>query len=153
MRCLALDVGDRRVGVAVSDETGLVVTPLEVLKRASKVEDYARISALMRERKANVLVVGQPLNDDGSQSPQAQRIERYVRALADAVRADGLVCTLVFWDETYSTQRAQELMIAAGRGAKKRKARLDSVAAAVFLKDYLDSRRSAGMGYGEEGAC
>ena len=90
MKLLALDVGDRRVGVAVSDQTGLIATPLAVVRRPSKAEDFARIGHLLREQDAAGLVVGHPLNADGSAGPQAQRIERYAAALAEALRAEGL---------------------------------------------------------------
>jgi putative Holliday junction resolvase len=151
MKYMALDVGDRRIGVAVSDESGTVVTPLAVIERGSKLDDFVRIADLMRERDANGLVVGQPLNDDGSVTPQAMRIQRYTAALVDALRSDGLEFSLVFWDETLSSQRAQEIMIAAGRKATKRRARIDAVAAAVFLQDYLEVQRSSRCGDVEEG--
>jgi putative Holliday junction resolvase len=141
MRLLALDVGDRRVGIAVSDETGLLARPLAVLHRRSKVDDFARIARLVREQQAGGLVVGLPLNSDGSHGPQAQRVERYAAALAEALRAENLDLPLTLWDEYGSTQRAQEAMIAAGRKARDRQARIDAVAAAVILQDYLDRQR------------
>jgi putative Holliday junction resolvase len=143
MKVLALDVGDRRVGVAVSDETGLIATPLTVVRRASKAEDFARISRLVREQSAGGMVIGLPLNADGSAGPQAQRIERYSAALGQALRDEGLDLAIILWDEYLSTQQAQEVMIAAGRKAKDRRARIDAVAAAVILQDYLDDQRSA----------
>jgi putative Holliday junction resolvase len=141
MKVLALDVGDRRVGVAVSDETGLIASPLTVIHRASKAEDFARIARLVRERSAEKLVIGHPLNDDGSAGPQAQRIERYATALGDALKAEGLDLPSVLWDEGMSTQRAQEAMITTGRRVKDRRAWIDAVAAAVILQDYLDVHR------------
>jgi putative Holliday junction resolvase len=139
MKLLALDVGDRRVGVAVSDEMGLIATPLTVIQRRSRAEDFARIAGLVRAHGAETLVVGHPLNDDGSAGPQAQRIERYAAALLAALRAEGLDVPGVLWDEYRSTQRAQEVMIATGRKARQRRARIDAVAAAVILQDYLDT--------------
>jgi putative Holliday junction resolvase len=143
MRYLALDVGGRRVGVAVSDETGLIATPLTVIHRRSKAEDFAQVARLAREQGAGGLIVGHPLNDDGSAGPQARRIERYAAALSEALHADGLELPLILWDERMSTQHAQEAMIAAGRKAKNRRARIDAVAAAVFLQDFLDERRTS----------
>lgn len=143
MRILALDVGDRRVGVAVCDETGLIATPLTVVERASKVEDFARIAKLVRNEGVGMLVVGHPLNTDGSAGPQAQRTERYAVSLRDALQADGLDLAFALWDESGSTQRAQEMMIASGRKARDRRARIDAVAAAVILQDYLDANRAA----------
>lgn len=152
MKLLALDVGDRRVGVAVSDETGLIATPLTVIRRASKAEDFARIAGLVRELDVGELVIGHPLDKDGRAGPQAQRIERYAAALAETLQAEGLDLPLTFWDESLSTARAQEAMIAAGRKARDRRARIDAVAAAVILQDYLDSHRPSEVGLVEEEA-
>jgi putative Holliday junction resolvase len=150
MRVLSLDVGDRRVGVALSDETRSIATPMEVIHRSSKVSDFARLIQLVREQGVSELVVGHPLNADGSAGSQARRIERYAAALEDALRAEGLDVPLVLWDEGLSTQRAQEAMIASGRKAKDRRTRIDAVAAAVILQDYLDTHRLRVAGPGEE---
>jgi putative Holliday junction resolvase len=150
MKLLALDVGDRRVGVAVSDEMGLMATPLTVIHRASKAEDFARVARLVREHCVGGLVVGHPLRQDGTPSPQARRIERYAAALMESLRAAGLDLTGTFWDESLSTRRAQEAMIAAGRKPANRRARIDAVAAAVILQDYLDARRPPEVGLVEE---
>ena len=143
MRLLALDVGDRRVGVAVSDLAGLIATPLTVIRRSSKVEDFAKIARLVREQGAGILVIGHPLNADGSAGPQARRVERYATAMSEALRLDGLKVPMIMWDEYGSTQRAQALMISAGRRAKDRRQRIDAAAAAVILQDYMDEQQSA----------
>lgn len=150
MRLLALDVGDRRVGVAVSDQTGLIATPLTVIRRTSKAEDFARIARLVREQGVTGLVIGHPLEPNGCAGPQARRIERYAAALLEGLRARGLDLPLMFWDESLSTRRAQEAMIASGRKSKDRRARIDAVAAAVFLQDYLDAQRPPVTGLMEE---
>ncbi len=141
MKLLGLDVGDRRIGVAVSDATGLIATPLEIVHRTSRVQDFRRIASLLREQQAGGLVVGLPLNDDGSASPQAQRNERYVAALAEALRAEGLDVPIIFWDERFSTQRAEEAVALSGRRSRQRRGHIDAVAAAVILQDYLDEQR------------
>jgi putative Holliday junction resolvase len=141
MKLLALDVGDRRVGVAVSDAAGLLANPLVVIRRASKAEDFRRIARLVREQEAEGLVIGHPLNADGSAGPQARRVERYAAALVGALQEEGLNLPTVLWDEYMSTQRAQEIMIEAGRSARNRQGRIDAVAAAVILQDYLEEQR------------
>jgi putative Holliday junction resolvase len=142
MKLLALDVGDRRVGVAVSDQTGLIATPLDVIQRSSKKKDFARIVRLVREQGAGGIVVGHPLNADGSAGSQALRVERYAVALSEALKLEGLSLPVTMWDEYGSTQRAQALMIGAGRKSKDRRLRLDAAAAAVILQDYLDEQQS-----------
>ncbi len=140
MKLLALDVGDRRVGVAVSDSTGQIATPLTVIRRRSKAEDFGKIVRLMREQGVEGLVIGLPLNADGSAGPQAQRVASYAAALTDALVLEQLRVNLILWDEHGSTQRAQALMIDAGQSAKKRRQRIDAAAAAVILQDYLDEQ-------------
>jgi putative Holliday junction resolvase len=138
MKFLALDVGERRVGVAVSDSSGLIAAPLTVIRRASKVEDFRRIGQLVREQDAGGLVIGHPLSHDGRAGPQAKRIERYAAALASALEAEGQKLPMVLWDEWMSTRRAQEAMIEVGRRATTRRRIEDAVAAAVILQDFLD---------------
>jgi len=152
MRYLALDVGDRRVGVAVSDETELIATPLAVIHRKSKAEDFVKIARLVQEQRAGGLVIGQPLNADGSAGAQAARVERYALALAQALRDEELEVTIAFWDEYLSTQRAQKAMISAGRRSRERRMRIDAAAAAVILQDYLDAKWPDRLSIGEEGA-
>ncbi len=141
---MGLDVGERRVGVAISDTTGLLATPLVVVRRKSKAEDFRRIARLVREQSAEGLVIGHPLNADGSAGPQARRVERYASALLEALSAEGLNLRMFLWDERLSTQRAEQLMIEAGRKATERRGRIDAVAAAVILQDYLDEQRQLG---------
>jgi putative Holliday junction resolvase len=144
MKLMALDVGERRVGVAVSDTTGSLATPLGVIRRKSKAEDFCRFARLVREQGVEGLVIGHPLNADGSAGPQARRVERYAAALLEALSAEGLALQMFLWDEHMSTQRAQQLMIEAGRKARDRRGRIDAVAAAVILQDYLDEQWQLG---------
>lgn len=141
MKLMALDIGDRRVGVAVSDTLGLIASPLEVIHRTSKVEDFARIAQLARQHRVAAIVIGQPLRADGGSSPQAERIRRYAIALLQWFRENGLDLTLLFWDESFSTVQAQRAMLAGGRSARDRRGRIDAAAAAAILQDYLDEQR------------
>jgi len=139
MRLLALDVGERRIGVAVSDEMGLVATPLVTIRRASKVEDFARLAALIREQQVHGVVIGHPLNRDGSVGPQARRVERYAMALEAALQEDGLAAPVILWDEYLSTRQAEEALAGAGRRSRARQAGLDAAAAAIILREYLEA--------------
>jgi putative Holliday junction resolvase len=140
MKLLALDVGERRMGVAVSDETGLITTPLTTIRRASKVEDFARIAGLIREQQAQGVVIGHPLNRDGGAGPQARRVEKYAQALGAALHDEGLEVPVILWDEYLSTRQAEEALADAGRRSKVRRAGLDAAAAAIILREYLEAR-------------
>lgn len=136
-RLLALDVGERRIGVAVGDAPGWLVRPLMVIERTSRAQDFARIGQVVAEQGAVGIVVGYPLNDDGSAGPQAQHTVRYARRLAQAVPVP-----VMLWDERLSTFEADDLRHDARRVAKNRHpAAQDAVAAAVILQGYLDAWR------------
>jgi putative Holliday junction resolvase len=145
---LGLDVGERRIGVAASDATGLLASPLTTIIRTSDTEAMQEIGRLAAERAADVLVVGLPLDGEGAMTAQAQRIHAFGRKLR---ALPGL--RVVFWDETLSTATATGYLAEGGRGqaqarsARQREAarrRLDAAAAAVILQEYLDQQRAAG---------
>jgi putative Holliday junction resolvase len=137
MRLMALDIGDRRIGVALSDPGQMLVRGFQVIRRRSNKADMAVIASLVKEHGVEKIIVGHPLRSDGTVGEQARSVEAYVAGLRDLVAVP-----VVLWDEELSTVRAQEAMIEAGRKRKERKMRLDAVAAAVILQDYLDSLRS-----------
>ena len=139
-RIMALDVGERRVGVAVSDASQTLARSLTVLRRRSKAQDFEALARLVREHAVTAIVVGLPLSADGSEGPQARRIRRYADALAEALAAQGLAVPVILHDESLSTVTAAEVMIAAGRKRRDRRRRIDAVAAAVILQDYLDAK-------------
>jgi putative Holliday junction resolvase len=141
-RVLALDVGERRVGIAISDETQTLARSLTVLQRRSKTEDFEALIRLVQEQDVAVIVVGLPLLLDGTEGPQARRIRCYAEALTAALVAQNLKVTIAFFDESHSTATATEIMIASGRKRLDRRRRVDAVAAAVILQDYLDARSS-----------
>ena len=141
MRILGLDVGERRVGIAISDPTGTVVRPLQTLVRGSREEDFAVVAALVAEHDVGLVVVGQPLSLNGTEGPQARRVARYMEALATR-----LPVPVVPWDERFTTVAAHEIL-RQSRGKKKRQraragGEIDAVAAAVILQSYLDSQNS-----------
>ena len=140
MKLLALDLGERRIGVAVCDETGSIATPLMTIRRTSKVEDFARIAGLIREQQAQGVVIGHPLNRDGSAGPQARRVEKYAKALGVALHDDGLEVPVFLWDEYLSTRQAEEALAGAGRRSKIHRVGLDAAAAAIILRDYLEAK-------------
>jgi len=136
-RILALDVGERRIGVAVSDPTGTIARPVCTLLRASRAEDFAAIGALVAEHDVRLVIVGRPLTLRGEVGPQARQVERYAQALAEA-----LPVPVQMWDERYSTASAEEILQQVRRKGKRRgrdQAGVDAVAAAVILQAFLDS--------------
>lgn len=134
MRALALDVGDRRVGVAVSDPLGLLARPLTVIRRRSRAEDFRAIAALVEEHEAARVIVGHPLEMHGEVGPQARRVERYAAGLAEH-----LSVPIVLWDERLSTVEAERILHEAGESSRQYRGRIDAVAAAVILQSYLDA--------------
>jgi putative Holliday junction resolvase len=135
MRCLALDVGERRTGVAVGE---WIARPLTTLKRRSRAEDFSRIGHLVREHGIERLVVGLPLNMDGSRGAQARRVTRYARRMMGALAEMGLEPELVLWDERLTTEEAGHIMRARSGSDQG----IDAVAAAVILQSYLDHEGS-----------
>jgi len=139
VRVLGLDIGERRIGIAVSDPTGTVARPLQTLVRGSRKEDFAAIAALVAEYNAELVVVGLPLSLDGAEGPQARRVARYVKALSDH-----LPVPIVPWDERFTTAAAMEIIRRNRSEKRRRQARaggeVDAIAAAVILQGYLDSR-------------
>jgi len=136
MRILALDVGDKRIGVAISDVNQILARSLQVIERRSRQEDFAAVARLVEEYEVEKVVVGYPRSLNGSVGRQARKVKRYATRLAQA-----LSVPVVLWDERLSTVTAEELMRGVGpKGRRKRQKRVDAVAAAVILQDYLDSK-------------
>jgi len=145
VRCLALDVGERRTGVAVGEQ---IARPLTTLKRSSRAEDFDRIAGLIREQGVEKVVVGLPLNMDGSQGAQARRVTRYAGRMREALAERGLDVEIVFWDERLTTEAAG-LILSGRSGARSRSdPGVDAVAAAVILQSYLD-REAASLHHGD----
>ncbi len=139
MRILALDVGEKRIGVAISDLSQSLARSLKVVQRGSRQEDFAAVARLVEEYEVEKVVVGYPRSLNGMAGAQAERVERYAVGLTES-----LTVPVLLWDERFSTVSAERLMREAGVRSKKKRERIDAVAAAVILQDYLDSRQFAG---------
>ncbi len=138
-RLLALDLGERRIGVAISDPTGTLARPLTTIVRSSRREDFEAIADLVSANEAERVIVGLPLSLDGTEGPQARRIRRYADRLAQAVDVP-----LEFWDERYSSREAAEILGRTKRRRRDMRERIDATAAAVILQSYLDAQTLAG---------
>jgi putative Holliday junction resolvase len=136
-RALALDVGTRRIGVAVSDSGGAVATPYEVVTRSGdRAADHRRVAALVEETGAGVVVVGLPLSLDGSLGPAARTILEEVDQLRAALGVE-----VVTWDERLSTVEAERSLRAMGVRKGNRRRVVDQVAATVILQSWLEAGR------------
>lgn len=135
MRALALDHGTKRIGVAISDELGIIAQPLEFIPAEPLEKFYLRLTAILAEKQVSEIVVGMPFNMDGSTGPAAEKVERFVAELRTKVRQPIHTC-----DERLTTYEAENLLISAGARRKKRKQVIDKMAAAVLLQSYLDAK-------------
>jgi putative Holliday junction resolvase len=138
MRTLGLDVGDRRIGVAVSDPDGRIAVPLQTYERRGR-DDAAALVRLARAEDARRIVVGLPLSLDGSRGAQAEA----AAAFADELRAADL--EVVLWDERLSSAEADHHLRAAGKRGKAARQARDAIAASIILQSYLDSQRLSAL--------
>ena len=139
-RALGLDIGSRRVGVALSDSGGTVATPYEVVDRSGdRRRDHRRIAALVDEAGADVVVVGMPLSLDGSIGPAAQAVRDEIDQLRGVLAVE-----IVTWDERLSTVQAERSLRAGNVRKAKRRRVVDQVAATVILQSWLDAGQPRG---------
>ncbi len=139
MRALALDLGSKRIGVAVSDRSGTIASPLTVIERSrSRRQDHERIARLVAAEEAELVVVGLPRSLSGAEGPAAVSAKAEVSALASVV--DVPVET---WDERFTTVTAERVLRERGVRGQARRQVVDQVAAAVILQSWLDARRAA----------
>jgi putative holliday junction resolvase len=136
-KLLGLDLGTRTIGVAVSDAMRYSATPVETISRTKFTADAQRIAALVAENGATGIVLGLPLNMDGSEGPRAQSTRAFARNLAQKVNVP-----IVFWDERLSTSAVERMMVEeANMRRDKRAAVVDKLAASYILQGALDRLR------------
>ena len=136
-RVLAVDPGEKRLGIAVSDPTGTIARPLKVIRHVSRDEDAAAIAREAADQGAVEIIIGQALGDEGQPTPQSRHAER----LAEEVRSQTQI-KVGLWDESGSTQAARAARLAMGVSRRKRSGHLDDIAATVILQSYLDVQNS-----------
>lgn len=142
MRIVGLDLGSKTIGVAVSDEEGIIALPLRTLSRRGGKADLNEVAKVLAETGSEMVVLGLPVQLDGKEGLAARR----VRAFGTALAADGDRCTVEYWDERFSTTAAQRMLIEADLSRKKRKQVVDHVAASLILQGYLDAQRDDSQG-------
>lgn len=134
-RVIALDVGDVRIGVAVSDATRLIATPVDVIKRIGFGPDVKKVQAFCQQYDTTLILSGLPLNMDGSEGFQAQKVKLFCQQLEKA----GL--TVYYQDERLTTVTAEEALLEGNMHRAERKQNVDKVAAAIILQQWLDAQR------------
>ena len=132
---------ERRLGIAISDQTGMLARPLLIIEHKSRATDALRVLGLAWEQQAQMIVVGESLDEQG----QPNQAGRRARLFAEALRQSSTL-QVVMWDESLSSQDARTWRIAGGVSRKRRRARIDAAAAAVILQSYLDAQQTSGQG-------
>lgn len=132
-RILGLDVGDRRIGMAVSDAMGITAQPVGTLVRSQAGQDIQKIIETARNHEVGLIVVGLPRRLDGSTSPQTEKVQRFLEELRKKAEVP-----VESWDERFTTTTAEASLIEAGMRRKSRRGVVDSVAAQIMLQHYLE---------------
>ncbi len=142
MRAISLDVGDKTIGVAVSDALGITANGLMTIDRIGIRKDADKVLALIKEYECGTVVIGLPLNLDGSDSVQTQKVRDFRTMLENKMRSTGVKgVDVVFQDERFTTKIAENVLIEADVSRKKRKEVIDKQAAVIILQSWLDSRQ------------
>lgn len=136
MRIMAIDYGDARIGLAVSDPTGLICGEAWTMEEWNMERAAARICEEATKRGAEKLVLGLPKNMDGSEGPRAEKSREFKKMLEENGAAD-----VVLWDERRSSIEAHAILHASGKKEKQHRRTVDAVAASLILEGYLDSAR------------
>jgi putative Holliday junction resolvase len=133
-RVLAVDPGDQRIGLAISDLSGTIANPLRVIHHVARAFDAALITQIAAEEGAGLIIVGQPLDDEGEIGPAARKAGRLAEAILQQTDLP-----VELWDESLSTQEAVQARRVMGARREKRSGHLDELAATVLLQSYLDA--------------
>ncbi len=137
MKILAVDHGQKRIGLAISDETGTLARPLVVIKHIARVVDAATVAERATANEVAKIIVGVSYNEEGQLNSAGLSAERFAEALR--LQTD---LPVLLWDESLTTQDAQMARLTMGASRKKRSGHLDDVAAAVLLQNYLDTPKN-----------
>ena len=142
MRKIALDVGDKTIGVALSDELGITGQGLTTIERVGIRKDCGKVMDLINEYGCDTVVIGLPLSLDGTDSVQTEKVREFRTMLETKMRSTGMQKVNVVWqDERFTTVMAERVLIDADVSRKKRKDVIDKQAAVIIMQSYLDSQR------------
>ncbi len=140
MKILALDVGDKRVGIATSDELGVGVWPQKTFLRQGTPNDYEKLAEMIEEQSPQVIVVGLPINMNGTEGPQAKKVRQFVGEIQKKLEQKNVNIPVQWQDERLTSWEAENRLSEKGIKGKERKAQVDSMAACLILEDYLRSK-------------
>lgn len=135
---MGLDVGEVRIGVAVSDETGLIAQGVSTLHRVGWKKDLPALLETIKEYQVSKIVVGNPINMDGTAGRQTSLIQDFVRRLKEVTAVE-----VTLWDERLSSSAAEQVLIEGGMQRAKRKQVIDKLAAVIILQHYLDHQNAS----------
>nr|WP_129597687.1 Holliday junction resolvase RuvX [Anaerophilus nitritogenes] len=136
MRTMGLDVGDKTIGVAVSDAMGMIAQGVETIRRVGKKADYKRLQELIEEKCVTKIVVGLPKNMNGTLGPQGEKVLSFVEGLNNRFKVE-----IILWDERLTTVAAERTLIEGDVRRENRKKVIDMVAATYILQGYLDAQK------------
>jgi putative Holliday junction resolvase len=136
VRILAVDHGEKRIGLALSDPTATIASPLKVIEHVSRLLDAAQVANVAHENDVGLIVIGQSFDEEGRPNLAGRRAAKFAAALKEQTQTP-----VVLWDESFSTQDARAARIALGASRKDRSGHQDALAAAMILRSYLESNR------------
>lgn len=138
MRILAVDHGEKRIGLAITDLTGTIASPLKVIRHQSRVIDAAQVAELATDNAVELIVIGESFDEEGRPNLAGRSAVRFAEALKIQTQIP-----IVLWDESFSTQDARAARIELGVPRKRRAGHLDELAAVIILQSYLEANRKA----------
>jgi putative Holliday junction resolvase len=136
MRVLAVDHGEKHIGLALSDPTATIASPLRVIKHVSRLMDAAQVANLAAENDVALIVIGQSYDEEGRPNLAGRHAAKFAEALREQTQIP-----IVLWDESFSTQDARAARLEMGVSRKKRAGHMDELAAVMILKTYLDANK------------
>jgi len=136
MRILAVDHGEKRIGLALSDPTATIASPLRVIKHVSRLLDAAQVSNFANENDVGLIVIGQSFDEEGNPNLAGRRAAKFAEALKEQTNIP-----VELFDESFSTQDARATRIEMGVSRKKRAGHMDELAAVMILRSYIESKR------------
>ena len=135
MRILAVDHGEKQIGLALSDPTATIATPLKIIQHVSRLMDAAQVANLASENEVGLIVIGQSFDEEGRPNLAGRRAGKFAEALKQQTHIP-----VILWDESFSTQDARAARIEVGVSRRKRAGHLDELAAVMILRSYLDAK-------------